>query len=76
MIEFAISVFRGLFQAAKTDVNVFLLGLSVPALSIKRFKAFGGVVLFYVGLRRIDEMMSAYVSLKNKEIESRVNQNV
>ena len=51
-IKFAIGVFKGLWQAATTDVDVFLLLLA--GLLLGR-KGLGKALLVYVAARRADQ---------------------
>jgi len=68
MFKFAREVFTGLFEAFKTDVNVFLIGCAASALSFRKTRGIGASLLFYISLRRIDDLMAAYVAIKNREL--------
>lgn len=67
MFEFGKSVLVGLWQAFKTDVNVFLIGCAGFTSIFKRGKGLASCILFYVGLRRIDDLMGVYLSSKVRD---------
>ena len=69
MITFAKSVLLGLYEAFKTDVNVFLIGMAALSLSFRRGRGLGAALIFYTTLRRADDFMSVYVRLKTQELE-------
>lgn len=61
MFEFGKSVFIGLWQAFKTDINVFLIGCASFTSIFKKGRGLTACILFYVGLRRADDLMGAYL---------------
>jgi hypothetical protein len=70
MFQFGKSVFAGLYEALKTDVNVFLVGCAAIASTFRPTKGIAKCILFYVGLRRADDLMGVYVQIKNREMSS------
>lgn len=65
--NFAKSIFGGLVEAAKTDIDVFLMTISAILWPIKIFKGFAISILFYTTCRRIDGLMTAYLLVKKNE---------
>jgi hypothetical protein len=66
--EFAKSVCRGMIEAVKTDIDVFLLTFAATIWPIKIFRGLFTSLLAYVTMRRADGLMSAYVNIKNREL--------
>jgi hypothetical protein len=66
--NFAKGIFRGLYQAIKTDVDVFLLAAAGLIWPIKIFRGLFTSTIIYVIIRRADGLMTAYVNLKNREL--------
>jgi hypothetical protein len=66
--HFAKNVFIGLINATKTDIDVFLLAFAAIMWPFKIFRGLFTSILFYVTMRRADGLMSAYVNLKNREL--------
>lgn len=64
MFDFEKSVLVGLYQAFKSDIDVFLIGCAGIALAHRLTKGLGVAILFYVSMRRADSLMSAYINLQ------------
>ena len=75
MFKFGKSVLIGLYEALKTDVNVFLIGLAALALAFQKGRGLGVALMFYTALRRADDIMGAYVNLKNQELSATRDRN-
>ena len=69
MIDFAKSVYKGLWDAVRTDIDVFLIATAGLLWPFKFFKGLSVGTLFYVACRRLDGLMGAYLNIKNKEID-------
>jgi hypothetical protein len=67
---FAKGIFKGLVNAIKTDIDVFLLAFSAVLWPIKIFRGAFTSLLTYVIIRRVDGLMSAYVDLKKRELNN------
>ena len=68
--SFAKDIFKGLFQAAVTDIDVFLITISSLLWPVKILRGFSTGLLFYVGCRRADSLMIAYQTVKQKEMSN------
>jgi len=66
--KFASSIAKGLFEAVRTDIDVFLLAFAATIWPFKIFRGLFTSVLTYVTIRRADGLMSAYVNLKKQEL--------
>lgn len=66
--EFARGIFAGLKNAVKTDVDVFLLTLAALIWPFKIMRGFFTSTIIYVIIRRIDGLMSAFLSIKRREM--------
>jgi hypothetical protein len=69
-LTFVKDIFKGLFEAIKTDVDVFLITVSGLLWPIKVLRGFSTALLFYVGCRRADGLMIAYQTVKQKEMSN------
>jgi hypothetical protein len=67
---FAKNIFKGLFQAAVTDVDIFLMTVSSLLWPLKIVRGFSIGLLFYVGCRRADGLMIAYQTVKQREMSN------
>jgi hypothetical protein len=67
---FAKNIFKGLFQAIKTDVDVFLMTISSLLWPVKILRGFSIGLFFYVGCRRADGLMIAYQTVKQREMSN------
>lgn len=67
---FVKDICKGLIQAIKTDVDVFLIAISTLFWPIKILKGFSIGLLFYVGCRRVDGLMFAYQTIKKREMSN------
>ena len=65
--KFAKNVFNGLIDAAKVDVDVFLMATSAIFWPIKIFRGFAISLLFYITCRRLDSLMTGYLLIKKNE---------
>lgn len=64
MLDFEKGVLVGLYQAFRSDVDIFLIGCAGVALAHRLTKGLGVALLFYVSMRRADSLMSAYINLQ------------
>lgn len=65
--QFAKDVFNGLIDAAKVDVDIFLMATAAILWPVKVFKGFAVSLLFYVTCRRVDSLMTGYFLIKKNE---------
>lgn len=68
--NFAKGIFKGLWEAIKTDVDVFLLALSGLLWPFKITKGLSVSTLIYIIIRRVDGVASAFISMKHQEIRN------
>ena len=66
---FGKDIFIGLFNALKTDIDVFLIATSALLWPLKIFRGFSLGLFFYVGCRRADGLMTAYQITKQRELD-------
>lgn len=66
--DFALSVFKGLAVAIRTDIDVFLMAVAGTLLASKVSRGLGVALLFYLAIRRGDQWMKVYANLKSREI--------
>ena len=66
--SFAKEVFTALFDAVKSDVDVFLMTFAALIWPFKFARGLFTSVLFYVTMRRADGLMSAYLNIKKQEL--------
>ena len=67
-VRFARGVGAGLLDAIKSDVDVFLIASSALLWPFKVLRGLFIGTLLYVVCRRLDGLMSGYISIKNKEM--------
>lgn len=70
VIDFAKSIFSGLWQAIKSDVDVFLMAFAGLIWPFKFTRGLSISTLLYVAVRRIDGIMTAFLSVKKQEIKN------
>ena len=68
VVVFAKSIFKGLWEAIKTDIDVFLMAFAGLLWPIKVFRGLSISTLLYVIIRRADGLMTGFLSIKTKEI--------
>ena len=66
-IELGKGIFLGLKDAAKTDIDVFLIMTSAILWPLKVLRGFSIGTLFYVACRRAEGLMMAYKNIKDRE---------
>ena len=66
---FAKDIFKGLWQAIKTDIDVFLMAFAGLIWPFKTTRGLSLSTFLYVIVRRIDGIATAFVSVKRKEIK-------
>lgn len=67
---FAKGIFKGLSEAIRTDIDVFLLAFAATLWPIKIFRGAFTSLLSYVIIRRVDGIMSAYINIKQRELNN------
>lgn len=68
IVNFAKGIFKGLWEAIKTDIDVFLMTFAGLIWPLKITRGLSISTLLYVVLRRVDGLMTAFLSAKRKEI--------
>jgi hypothetical protein len=66
--NFAKNIFLGFKEAAKTDINVFLLIFAAFVWPFKILRGLFASTVIYVIIRRVDDLMSVHVNLKKQEL--------
>lgn len=67
VVDFSKSIFKGLWEAIKTDVDVFLLAFSGLLWPFKFTKGLSVSTLIYVIIRRVDGVATAFISTKHRK---------
>jgi len=68
VVNFAKGIFKGLGQAIKTDIDVFLITFAGLLWPFKFLRGLSISTLVYVVSRRVDGLMSAFIAIKQQEI--------
>jgi hypothetical protein len=70
MIDFAKAIFKGLSQAIKTDVDVFLITFAGLLWPFKILRGLSISTFLYVITRRIDGPLEAFMRIKKEEVDN------
>lgn len=70
VIAFAKGIFKGLWDAIKTDVDVFLLAFAGLLQPFKITRGLSISTLIYVIIRRADGIASAFITAKQQELRN------
>ena len=67
VVAFAKGIFKGLGQAIKTDVDVFLIAFAGLLWPFKILKGMSIGTFLYVIIRRADGLMTGFLAFKNNK---------